>query len=65
MTQHPTRAERDRAAAQRANQQARDTKFRELAAAPADPALPRRCIHCHAPAPAVLAEDESPPCGCP
>lgn len=29
------------------------------------PAPPRRCIHCHAEAPAHLEEGEGPPCGCP
>lgn len=61
----PTRAERDRPAALRASEEARTAKFRELAAQPADPKLPRSCIHCHAGAPGHLDEGESPPCGCP
>lgn len=62
MTQPPTRAERDRAAAQRANDEIRAARFRELAA---QDNPPRRCIHCGAPAPSHLEEGESPPCGSP
>lgn len=64
MSQRPPRSERDRAAAERANKEIRAAKFREHAAQPADPALPRRCIHCGAGAPSHLEEGESPPCGC-
>lgn len=63
--QQPTRAERDRTAALRASEEARTAKFREHAAQPADPALPRRCIRCGKGAPSHLEEGESPPCGCP
>lgn len=57
-----SRAERDQFAALRASEEARATKFRKLAD---EAAQPRRCIHCGAAAPAVLAEGEAPPCGCP
>lgn len=58
MTQHPTRAERDLPAAQRASEEARALWWQAQAN------QPRRCIHCDAEAPAALAEGESPPCGC-
>jgi len=64
VTQHqPTRAERDLPAALRASEEARAARFRELAAQPADPAMPRRCISCGAVAPAELQEGEGLPCG--
>lgn len=59
----PTRAERDRAAAERANKEIRAAKFREHAAQPADPDLPRRCIRCGAVVPVALEEGQGLPCG--
>lgn len=55
-----TRAERDQPAALRASEVARAVWWQAQQPAPA-----RRCIHCHAEAPAHLEEGESPPCGCP
>ena len=61
MTEHqPPRAERDRAAAQLANEAIRAERFRELAA---QAVKPRCCISCGAPAPDKLQEGEGLPCG--
>lgn len=63
MNQPLTRAERDRPAALRASEEARAAKFRELAAQPADLAMPRRCISCGAKVPGILEEGKGLPCG--
>lgn len=60
MIHQPPRAERDRAAAERANKEIRAARFRQMSAQPADP---RRCLSCGALAPDDLQEGEGLPCG--